>query len=51
MLLKEKGLMQITLDSHAQKIGYELPIGMMKDLIKLFEMKKEHKGGMMHGGL
>ncbi|GAA0865631.1 nitrogenase component 1 [Paraclostridium tenue] len=51
MLLKEKGLMQITLDSHAQKIGYELPIGMMKDLIKLFEMKNSNRGGMMHGSL
>ncbi|WP_270647127.1 nitrogenase component 1 [Paeniclostridium hominis] len=51
MLLKEKGLMQITLDSHAQKIGYELPIGMMKDLIKLFEMKNNNRGGMMHGSL
>lgn len=51
MLLKEKGLMQITLDSHAQKIGYELPIGMMKDLIKLFEMKNNNRGGMMHASL
>ena len=51
MLLKEKGLMQITLDSHAQKIGYELPIGMMKDLIKLFEMKNNNRGGMMHASV
>lgn len=51
MLLREKGLMQITMDSHAQKIGYELPIAMMKDLIKLFEMKNNKMGGMMHGGL
>ncbi|MDU1540110.1 MAG: nitrogenase component 1 [Paeniclostridium sordellii] len=50
-LLKEKGLMQITLDSHAQKIGYELPIGMMKDLIKLFEMKNNNRGGMMHASV
>lgn len=51
MLLREKGLMQITMDSHAQKIGYELPIAMMKDLIKLFEMKNNKMGGMMHGSL
>lgn len=51
MLLREKGLMQITMDSHAQKIGYELPIAMMKDLIKLFEMKNNKMGGMMNGSL
>ncbi|WP_025161486.1 nitrogenase component 1 [Paraclostridium bifermentans] len=51
MLLREKGLMQITMDSHAQKIGYELPIAMMKDLIKLFEMKNNKMGGMIHGSL
>ncbi|SCI68021.1 Nitrogenase molybdenum-iron protein alpha chain [uncultured Clostridium sp.] len=51
MLLKEKGLMQIILDSHAQKIGYELPIGMMKDLIKLFEVKNNNRGGMMHASV
>lgn len=51
MLLKQKGLTQITLDSHAQKIGYELPIGIMKDLIKLFEIDKEKIGGMMHASL
>lgn len=51
MLLKEKGIIQITLDSHAQKIGYELPIAMMKDLIKLFEVKNNNMGGMEHGGL
>lgn len=51
MLLREKGLMQITMDSHAQKIGYELPIAMMKDLIKLFEIKNNKMGGMMHGSL
>ena len=34
MLLKSKGITQITLDSNAQKIGYELPIGVMKSLIK-----------------
>lgn len=48
MLLKQKGLVQITLDSHAQKIGYELPIGIMKDLIRLFEEDKEKIGGMMY---
>ena len=31
-VLKEKGLTQITFDTHAQKIGYELPIAMMKEL-------------------
>lgn len=51
ILLKEKGLMQITLDSHAQKIGYELPIGIMKDLIKLFQFENNKMGGMMYGGL
>ncbi|MCC0637987.1 nitrogenase component 1 [Clostridioides sp. ES-S-0001-02] len=40
MLLKEKGLMQITLDEHAQKIGFELPIGIMETLIKLFDVEK-----------
>ncbi|UUC40428.1 nitrogenase component 1 [Clostridioides difficile] len=40
MLLREKGLMQITLDEHAQKIGFELPIGIMKTLIKLFDVEK-----------
>ncbi|MGL4106703.1 nitrogenase component 1 [Clostridium sp. LP20] len=34
MLLKSKGIMQVTLDSNAQKIGYELPIGIMKTLIE-----------------
>lgn len=49
MLLKEKGLMQITLDDHAQKIGYELPIGIMESLIKLFSLDKDTKmGGMMN---
>ncbi|MCC0659155.1 oxalate:formate antiporter [Clostridioides sp. ZZV14-6154] len=40
MLLKEKGLIQITLDEHAQKIGFELPIGIMETLIKLFDVEK-----------
>lgn len=48
MLLKEKGLTQITLDNHAQKIGYELPIAMMNDLIKLFSLEKSSMGGMMY---
>ena len=48
ILLKEKGLLQITFDSHAQKIGYELPISIMKDLIKLFSFEGETKGGMMY---
>ncbi|MGL5148972.1 MAG: nitrogenase component 1 [Clostridium sp.] len=33
MLLKSKGLSQLTFDEHGQKIGYELPIGIMKTLI------------------
>lgn len=37
MLLKSKGLKQITFDNNAQKIGYELPIGIMKDLIEKFK--------------
>lgn len=36
MLLKSKGITQVTLDSNAQKIGYELPIGVMKTLIEKF---------------
>ena len=48
MLLKQKGMMQITFDAHAQKIGYELPIGMMKDILKLLEMQSKPMGGMMH---
>ena len=48
MLLKQKGLTQITLDAHAQKIGYELPIAMMNDLIKLFSLEKSTMGGMMY---
>ena len=52
MLLKEKGLMQITLDEHAQKIGYELPIGIMESLIKLFSLDKDNNmGGMMNAGI
>ena len=37
ILLKEKGLTQITFDTHAQKIGYELPIAIMNDLINKFK--------------
>lgn len=51
MLLKEKGLIQITLDSHAQKIGYELPIAMMKDLIKIFNLEKTTKGESMYAAM
>ncbi|MBO3444235.1 hypothetical protein [Clostridium sp. CCUG 7971] len=48
MLLKQNGLMQITLDEHAQKIGYELPIGIMETLIKLFSLESNTKmGGML----
>lgn len=36
MLLKSKGIIQVTLDSNAQKIGYELPIAIMKTLIEKF---------------
>lgn len=51
IILREKGLMQITLDSHAQKIGYELPIGIMKDLIKLLDLESSKMGGMMYAGM
>ena len=51
MLLKEKGMVQMTFDAHAQKIGYELPIGMMKDIIKIFTAPAGKMGGMMHGGM
>lgn len=34
MLLKSKGISQITLDENAQKIGFELPIGMMKSILE-----------------
>lgn len=51
IILREKGLMQITLDSHAQKIGYELPIGMMRDLIKLLELESNKMGGRMYAGM
>ena len=34
MLLKSKGIAQITLDSNAQNIGFELPIGVMKTLLE-----------------
>ena len=51
IILREKGLIQITLDSHAQKIGYELPIGMMRDLIKLVDLETSKMGGMMYAGM
>ena len=51
MLLKQKGMLQITFDVHAQKIGYELSIGMMKDMIKLFEMESMPMGGMIHAAM
>lgn len=51
MLLKQKGMLQITFDVHAQKIGYELSIGMMKDMIKLFEMESMPMGGMTHAAM
>ena len=51
MLLKEKRMVQMTFDTHAQKIGYELPIGMMKDIIKIFTAPAGKMGGMMHGGM
>lgn len=34
MLLKSKGMTQITLDSNAQKIGFELPIGVIKTILE-----------------
>ena len=36
MILREHNMIQMTFDSHAQKTGYELPIGMMQDIIKTF---------------
>ncbi|MGL4372767.1 MAG: nitrogenase component 1 [Turicibacter sp.] len=44
MLLKQKGLQQITFDRNAQKIGYELPIGVMKDLIHLYQVETNKEG-------
>ena len=51
ILLKEKGLTQITFDTHAQKIGYELPIAMMKELKKLFSLEKMSMGGMIYAAM
>ena len=51
ILLKEKGLTQITFDTHAQKIGYELPIAMMKELKKLFSLEKMTMGGMIYAAM
>lgn len=45
MLLKQKGMMQMTFDAHAQKIGYELPIGVMQDMIKLMTEGSKPMGG------
>ena len=50
-LFKEKGLTQITFDTHAQKIGYELPIAMMKELKKLFSLEKMSMGGMIYAAM
>ena len=51
ILLKEQGLTQITFDTHAQKIGYELPIAMMKELKKLFSLEKMSMGGMIYAAM
>ena len=51
ILLKEKGLTQITFDTHAQKLGYELPIAMMKELKKLFSLEKMSMGGMIYAAM
>ena len=47
MILKQHGLTQITLDDHAQKIGYELPIGIMETLIKILSLEKNTKREVM----
>lgn len=47
MLLREKGMIQMTFDAHAQKIGYELPVNIMKDIIKMFTNNSSGHGGMM----
>ena len=52
ILLRQNGLMQITLDEHAQKIGYELPNGIMESIIKLFSLEQNTKmGGMMSASI
>ena len=52
ILLRQNGLMQITLDEHAQKIGYELPNGIMESIIKLFSLEQNTKmGGMMNASM
>jgi len=52
VLLKENGMKQIAFDAHAQKIGYELPIAMMQDLLKIFtQSNSKSTGGMMHGSM
>lgn len=51
MLLKQKGMMQMTFDAHAQKIGYELPIGVMQDMIKLMTEGSKPMGGGKHAAM
>lgn len=51
ILLKQKGMRQITFDTHAGKIGYELPIGMMQDVIKLFTEEVKGREGMRHAAM
>lgn len=51
ILLREKGMIQITFDAHAQKMGYELPVGIMKDIIKMFSSSNGKMGGMIHGSM
>ena len=56
MLLREKGLLQMTFDEEAQKIGYELPIGIMKCILGLLDVeglghRKMAMGGHSHGNL
>lgn len=50
MLLRQKGLQQITFESEAQKIGYELPIGIMRHLIHLMSSKSVGMEGRIHHG-
>ncbi len=56
MLLREKGLLQMTFDEEAQKVGYELPIGIMKHILGLLDLegmghRKQMMGGRPHGNL
>lgn len=50
MILRQHGMMQITFDSHAQKMGYELSVGMMKDIIKTFNGEPTGMMAAMMGG-